>query len=120
MKEREERVKLVPGKISRELRILVQQRQKSVDEERYGGWDLSEETEGEARKGEKEKEKEWMWVAGSANTHDSIKSIESCRTRLDFTFSWLFTDNDIRDIGGKGRRKKGKKGKKNNDREEFA
>lgn len=55
MKEREERVKLVPGKISRELRRLVQQRRRSIDEERYGGRDLSEETEGEARKGQKKR-----------------------------------------------------------------
>lgn len=47
-----------------------------------------------------------MRVAGSADTHDSIKSIESCRTRLDFTFSRLFTDNDTRDARYQREKKK--------------
>lgn len=91
MKERKERAKLVPGKISRELRRLVQHTTSEIG--RRGtltvDGDLSEETEGRSEKRTRKSEGERMdvssWISG--DTHDSIKSIESCRTRLDFTFS---------------------------------
>lgn len=57
---------------------------------------------------------------GSADTHDSIKSIESCRTRLDFTFSRLFTDNDIRDARYQRGKEEGRKERKITTEEEFA